>query len=165
MNKPAATSKPKPDAPVWLFIPYTSLDAFVSVNADLNNDATVQKAGADYLNAKKSEPAFERIDSWLLLAFQGMPRMQLPAFSKKKAPNRVFEMRDYESHSELKALSKIAMFNDGEIESARAAPDTLPRSATATKNWSWRRVKDTGAILAQLPGRRHLALHKCRFPR
>jgi hypothetical protein len=116
VNKAAATSKPKADTPVWVFIPYTSLDAFVAVNADLNNDATVQKAGAEYLNAKKAEPAFERIDSWLLLAFQGMPRMQLPAFSKSKAPNRVFEMRDYESHSELKALNKIAMFNDGEIE-------------------------------------------------
>jgi hypothetical protein len=116
VNKAAATSKAKADTPVWVFIPYTSLDAFVSVNAELLNDAAVQKAGGDYLNAKKAEPAFDRIDSWLLLAFQGMPRMQLPAFSKSKAPNRVFEMRDYESHSELKALNKIAMFNDGEIE-------------------------------------------------
>jgi hypothetical protein len=116
VNKAAATSKPKTDTPVWVFIPYTSLDAFVSVNAELLNDAAVQKAGGEYLNAKKAEPAFDRIDSWLLLAFQGMPRMQLPAFSKSKAPNRVFEMRDYESHSELKALNKIAMFNDGEIE-------------------------------------------------
>ena len=116
VNKAAATSTPKADTPLWLFIPYASLDAFVSVNADLNNDAAVQKAGADYLNAKKASPAFDRIDSWLLLAFQGMPKMQLPAFSKSKAPNRVFEMRDYESHSELKALNKMAMFNDGEIE-------------------------------------------------
>ncbi len=116
VNKAAATSKPKADTPVWVYIPYTSLDAFVTVNADLLNDAAVQKAGGEYLSAKKAEPAFDRIDSWLLLAFQGMPRMQLPAFSKSKAPNRVFEMRDYESHSELKALNKIAMFNDGEIE-------------------------------------------------
>ena len=116
VNKAAATATPKADTPVWVFIPYTSLETFVSVNADIHNDAGVQKAGGEYLQAKKSNPAFERIDSWLLLAFQGMPRMQLPAFSKSKAPNRVFEMRDYESHSELKALNKIAMFNDGEIE-------------------------------------------------
>lgn len=116
VNKASATSKPKADTPVWVYIPYTSLDAFVSINADVHNDAAVQKAGGEYLNAKKSDPAFDRIDSWLLIAFQGQPRMQLPAFSKSKAPNRVFEMRDYESHSELKALNKIAMFNDGEIE-------------------------------------------------
>lgn len=116
VNKNAGTSAPKPDTPVWLFIPYASLDTFVSVSADLNNDAAVQKAGSDYLNVPKASPAFDRIDSWLLLAFQGFPKMQLPAFSKSKVPTRVFEMRDYESHSELKALSKIAMFNAGEIE-------------------------------------------------
>lgn len=116
VNKSAATSTPKADTPVWVFIPYASLDTYVAVSADLNSDTTVQKAGAEYLNAKKSEPAFDRIDSWLLLSFQGMPAMRLPTFSKSKVPTRVFEMRDYESHSELKALSKIAMFNEGEIE-------------------------------------------------
>ena len=115
VNKTTATATPKADTPLWVFIPYASLDAFVGVTADINNDPAVQKAGGEYLNVPKASPAFERIDSWLLLAFQGMPKMQLPAFSKS-APNRVFEMRDYESHSELKALSKVAMFNAGEIE-------------------------------------------------
>jgi hypothetical protein len=75
----------------------------------------VQKAGAEYLQAPKAAPAYDRIDSWLLLAFSGHPAMTLPEFSKKRVPTRVFEMRDYESHSELKALAKIAMFNEGEI--------------------------------------------------
>ena len=115
VNKNAATSTPKGDSPVWVLIPYASLDTFVSVSADLNTDAAVQKAGGNYLQAPKSNPAFERIDSWLLLAFKGMPKLELPAFSKSKAPNRVFEMRDYESHSELKAINKMDMFNEGEI--------------------------------------------------
>ena len=63
----------------------------------------------------KASPAFDRIDSWLLRAFAGMPNHELPSFSKSRTPTRVFEMRDYESHSELKALSKMAMFNEGEI--------------------------------------------------
>ena len=116
VNKNAGTSSPKADAPVWVLIPYTSLDAFVGVSADINNDAAVQKAGGDYLQAKKATPAFDRIDSWLLLAFKSMPKLSLPSFSKNKAANRVFEMRDYESHSELKALSKMAMFDEGETE-------------------------------------------------
>ena len=116
INKSSATSTPKADAPVWVLIPYTSLDTFVSVSAELNNDPAVQKAGGEYLQAKKANPAFDRIDSWLLLAFKGMPKHALPAFSKNKTPGRVFEMRDYESHSELKALSKMTMFNEGEIE-------------------------------------------------
>jgi hypothetical protein len=115
VKKNAGTSTPKADSPLWVLIPHTSLDSFVSVSADINTDPAVQKAGAAYLEAKKSDPAFDRIDAWLLLAFKGMPKLEVPAFSKTKTPTRVFEMRDYESHSELKALSKMAMFNEGEI--------------------------------------------------
>ena len=115
VNKAAATSTPKPDSPVWVLIPHATLESFVGVSAEINTDAAVQAAGASYLNVPKASPAFDRIDSWLLLAFKGMSRMELPAFSKNRAPNRVFEMRDYESHSELKALNKIAMFDEGEI--------------------------------------------------
>ena len=85
-------------------------------SADLNDDPAVQKAGADYLQVKKATPAFERVDTWVLRGFAGMPHLAVPAFSKNKTPTRIFEMRDYESHSELKALSKMAMFNAGEIE-------------------------------------------------
>lgn len=115
VDKATATSKPKPDTPVWVLIPHPSLESFVSVSANLNTDPAVQQAGAAYLNADKASPAFDRIDAWLLRAFQGLPRLELPAFSKNKTPTRVFELRDYESHSELKALSKMAMFDDGEI--------------------------------------------------
>lgn len=116
VNKDAATAAPKANSPVWVLIPHSSLDSFVQVSATLNADPAVQAAGADYLQVAKSAPAFERIDSWLLLAFAGMPKLELPAFSRERVPTRVFEMRDYESHSEVKALNKIAMFNDGEIE-------------------------------------------------
>jgi hypothetical protein len=119
VNKAEKTSVVKPDAPVWVLIPYATLDSFVSVSAELNADPAVQKAGAEYLQTPKTAPAYDRIDSWLLLAFKGHPRLTLPDFSKKRLPTRVFEMRDYESHSELKARSKIAMFNEGEIEIMR----------------------------------------------
>ena len=115
INKSAATATPKADTPVWVLIPHATLDSWVSVSATLNADPAVQQAGADYLGVPKASPAFDRIDSWLLLAFKGMPKLELPAFSKSRVPTRVFEMRDYESHSEQKALSKMAMFDDGEI--------------------------------------------------
>ena len=116
VNKAAGTSTPKADSPVWVLMPHATLESFVSVSAEINQDAAVQKAGAAYLEVPKPSPAFDRIDSWLLLAFAGMPQMHVPAFSKSRAPGRVFEMRDYESHSEAKALAKMAMFNEGEIE-------------------------------------------------
>ena len=119
VNKNAGTSTPKADTPVWVLIPHPTLESFVSVSADINQDPAVQKAGADYLKVPKASPAFDRIDSWLLLAFKGMPQLELPAFSKRKTPTRIFEMRDYESHSELMALSKMAMFDNGEISVMR----------------------------------------------
>ncbi len=110
-----ATSTPKPGSPVWVLMTHTTLESFAQVSAELNADAAVQQADRNYLQVRKASPAFERIDSWLLLAFKGMPQLEVPAFSRSKAPGRVFEMRDYESHSELKALSKMAMFDEGEI--------------------------------------------------
>ncbi|MFM9031941.1 MAG: twin-arginine translocation signal domain-containing protein, partial [Opitutaceae bacterium] len=111
VDKQKATSEPIADSPVWVLIPYASLDTYAGVSAELNADAAVQAAGAAYLNAEKASAAYERVDSWLLRAFRSMPRMEIPAFSKSRAPGRVFEMRDYESHSELKAHSKRAMFD------------------------------------------------------
>jgi hypothetical protein len=119
VDKNAQTSVARPDSPIWVLIPHASVESFVTVSSELNADPTVQKAGAEYLQSPKATPAFDRIDTWLLLAFKGHPTLTLPEFSKKRVPTRVFEMRDYESHSELKALAKMAMFDEGEIEIMR----------------------------------------------
>lgn len=115
VDKQAGEAAPKAGSPVWMLIPHATLDSYVRVTATLNADPAVQQAGADYLHAPSTSPAFERIDSWLLLAFKGLPGLEVPSFSRTRTPTRVFEMRDYESHSELKALNKMAMFDDGEI--------------------------------------------------
>lgn len=100
---------------VWVLIPYTSLTTMLRVTAAMNMDPTVLKAGADYLNVKKDQPAFDRVDSWLHLAFMGMQKLQVPAGAETKQP-RIFEMRTYESFSEVTALKKVDMFNNGEID-------------------------------------------------
>jgi len=97
---------------------YPSLEVFATATAGLSADPEYQKAGAEYLNAPKASPAFERIDSWLMLAFAGLPKLELPAYCKEKKA-RMFELRTYESHSELKALKKVEMFNAGEIDLMR----------------------------------------------
>jgi NIPSNAP len=119
VDKVAGTAAPKPASPWWVLIPHRTLESFVSVSGDLLSDQRVLTAGREYLAAPKSSPSFERIDSWLLRAFRGMPTLELPAFSRDRVPTRVFEMRDYESFSELKALTKMAMFDDGEIQLMR----------------------------------------------
>ena len=103
---------------VYVLIPYPSLEAFGTAWARLNADSEYQEAGKEYLQTPKTSPGFLRIDSWLLLAFAGMPKLELPAYCKEKK-QRIFEMRTYESHSELKALNKVEMFNAGEIDAMR----------------------------------------------
>ena len=109
---------PKDGPAVHMLRAYPSLDVFAAVNTRGNADLDFLKAGAEYLISPKSNPAFERIDCWLMQAFAGMPNLELPAYCREKKP-RIFEVRTYESHSELKALKKVVMFNEGEIDVMR----------------------------------------------
>lgn len=109
---------PKEGAGIYMLIPYPSLESFATAGTRLNADAEYLKAGAEYLQTPKSSPAFVRIDSWLMLAFAGLPKIELPSYCKEKKP-RIFEFRTYESPSEMKAQNKVDMFNAGEIETMR----------------------------------------------
>ncbi len=110
--------EPKEAPAVYVLIPYPSLTYFSDATAKLLADPELQKAGAEYLQAPKDNPAFDRIDSWFMLAFAGLPRLEQPSYSRDRKP-RMFELRTYESHSEMKALKKVEMFNSGEIELMR----------------------------------------------
>jgi hypothetical protein len=110
--------EPKDGPAVHVFLRYRSVETVVKVATKLNADAEYLRAGSEYLNAAKNDPAFIRIDSWLLLAFEGMRQMEQPAYSREGKP-RLFELRFYESHSELKAAKKVDMFNAGEIDTMR----------------------------------------------
>jgi NIPSNAP len=109
---------PKGGPAVYVLIPYPSVQSFATAGARLEADSEYKKAGAAYLEAPKSKPAFDRIDSSLMLAFIGLPRLEMPALSRQKKP-RIFELRSYQSHSELKAIKKVEMFNAGEIDVMR----------------------------------------------
>ena len=113
------TERDSKEAPaVYVLIPYPSLNAFSECISKMLVDPELQKNGATYLQAAKDNPSFDRIESWFMLAFAGMPKIEQPAYSKERKP-RMFELRTYESHSELKALKKIDMFNSGEIDVMR----------------------------------------------
>ena len=103
---------------VVVLIPYPSLEAFAMTGARLHADPEHLRAGSEYLQRAKASPVFERIDSWLLLAFAGLPRLEEPAYCRERKP-RMFELRTYESYSEVKALKKVEMFNSGEINVMR----------------------------------------------
>jgi len=103
---------------LFVLLPYPSLESFATAGARLDADAEYQKAGAAYLQTPKANPAFDRLDSWLMLAFAGMPKLEQPVYSRERKP-RMFEVRTYESYSEVKGQKKVEMFNSGEIETMR----------------------------------------------
>ena len=65
------------------------------------------------------DPAFVRVESSLLRAFDAIPTVEAPrkaaAAAAGAAAARILELRTYESHSDRAALNKLAMFNAGEI--------------------------------------------------
>lgn len=101
-----------PTNSIYVLLPADSFETFGEIPAKLAADAVYQKAAADFLNAPKTNAAYEGFQSTLLGAFDGMKRMSLPPADKR--PN-VFELRNYISSSENKGLNKIKMFESGEI--------------------------------------------------
>jgi len=92
-----------------VLIPHASADSAVSVSARLAADAVYVKAADPFFNAPADRPAFDRVESSLLRAFQGMPRLEVP----DTATPRIFELRRYEGPSDAASLKKIEMFDTG----------------------------------------------------
>ncbi len=101
-----------------LVLTHATLDSVVSLRERLAADAEYTRAGASILDAPLSDPAFVRVESTLLRAFEAMPAVERSAMEAK---SRLFELRTYESHSDRAALNKLKMFNAGEIPIFRNA--------------------------------------------
>ena len=109
------------NAPTLLVVlAHPTLDSVVSLRERLANDAEYTRAGAAILGAPLSDPAFVRVESSLLRAFESMPVIE-PFATAGTATPRICELRTYESHSNRAALNKLKMFNAGEIPIFRRA--------------------------------------------
>jgi hypothetical protein len=104
-----------PDSPtMYVLLTHKSLESIAATPDRLAADAEYLKAGAEFLDAPATNPAYLRVESSLLAAFAGMPRLEAPA-PGGAAPSRLFELRTYESHSKKANKKKIEMFEHGEI--------------------------------------------------
>jgi len=96
-------------ADLYVLLPHESVESFAAAPHRVWADAKYQQAGAALLATPKKEPGYKRIESSLMLAFDGVPKVEVP--TKKDA--RVFQLRTYESHCDERAMRKIEMFNTG----------------------------------------------------
>jgi hypothetical protein len=106
------------DLSIYVLIAYPTLEMFAAVNPTLAACEEYQQAAAALHALEKKDPGYTRIESRLMKAFAGMPVMELPKETLEMT-ERMFELRIYESHDDLKARLKVAMFNDGEIDIMR----------------------------------------------
>ena len=92
---------------------HKSLECAAGLFDRMGQDETFLAAGEEILMAPKSDPAYTRFESSLMLAFDGMPKLEVPSTKD----TRVLQLRIYESHSMMKHYKKVEMFNEGgEIE-------------------------------------------------
>jgi hypothetical protein len=101
----------KETSSVYVLLRAKTLDALATATQRLLADTEFQTKGAALLDAPADAPAFKRMESSLMVSFTGMPELETPA----KGPDRVFQLRTYESPSVKTGQKKIEMFNVAEI--------------------------------------------------
>jgi hypothetical protein len=99
----------KEGAGLWVLIPHNRLESVITCNTKMLSDPTFTQAGGDILNCPKSDPAYTRFESSLLLGFDACSKVEVPT----KKETRIFQLRIYESHNAIKAKRKVEMFNAG----------------------------------------------------
>lgn len=101
-----------PESPtMYVLLPHKTIESLLTVTDRLMADTVYLKAGADFINAPATSPSYVRVESSLMVAFRGMPKLEAPQMS-----SRLFELRTYESHSKKANKKKIEMFERGEID-------------------------------------------------
>lgn len=104
-----------PDSPtMYVLLPHRSIETFATALDRVRADADYQKAGAEFINVSPTDPSYIRVESCLLIAFESIPKLEVPAATAAQKP-RIFELRTYESHSKKANKKKVEMFNKGEI--------------------------------------------------
>lgn len=97
---------------VFVLHPLNSLNQLAALDKALIKDELYMKVGAPFLDAPHDKPPYLRMESVLLKSFVQMPAMKPPKLEGERS-KRVYELRNYESPTEAKYRSKVAMFNEG----------------------------------------------------
>ncbi len=86
-----------PETPAYyLLMPSSKLETLVTADLALAEDPLFVKAGAPFWDAPAGSPPFTRIESSLLRAFAGYPRVTPPASAATKG-RRIYQLRQYQS--------------------------------------------------------------------
>lgn len=94
-----------------LLVASTDLTKLVQLDLLLAKDTAFTQAAAAFWSPAATAPPFERVSSSVSIAFEGYPKLTVPA----KGP-RILQLRTYESPTQAAHLRKIEMFHNGEFK-------------------------------------------------
>lgn len=97
------------DPSLFVLLPHNSCETVIREMAALLADPRASSAGKEVLQDPFEDPTYQRVESSLLLAFEGVPKVEVPT----TADSRIFQLRIYESHNLTKHVKKVEMFNTG----------------------------------------------------
>lgn len=97
---------------IFVFIPFTSVEQWKNISADLDKDVAYQSASKDFTGAAFDHAPYERLESILLDAFDMQPHFTIPSL-KNSVSEKIYELRSYESPTEALHAKKVKMFNEG----------------------------------------------------
>lgn len=97
------------DPSLFVLLPHNSCETVIQEMAALLADTRSQAEGKDVLQDPFDDPTYQRVESSLLLAFDGVPKVEVPT----SVDTRIFQLRIYESHNLTKHVKKVEMFNTG----------------------------------------------------
>ena len=98
---------------IYVLIPAAKLEVLTKLNEKLEADKDYVAAAAGYSDAKYKSPAYDRMEIILLRSFAMAPLPEVPQLTAAKK-DRIYELRSYESASEVIFKSKVHMFNEGD---------------------------------------------------
>jgi hypothetical protein len=101
----------KEDPPkVYTLFVFPSSQVYFQLQKELTTNNDYLTTAKSYFELPAAKPVFERYETFLMEAFDGIPKLRIPEKNRG-----LFELRTYESYNEGAARRKIAMFNDEEL--------------------------------------------------
>ncbi|HXE15083.1 MAG TPA: NIPSNAP family protein [Bryobacteraceae bacterium] len=105
-----------PQSPAtYVLLPSASLETLAMADLRLWDDQEYRKAGDDFLKIPAKDPAYVRVESSLMAAFEGKPTLVVPPVTADHG-ERLFELRTYESATDQDHRRKVEMFHSGEFD-------------------------------------------------
>lgn len=95
---------------IYILHAYKNPESYWNAVQEMKTDKTFLDAARSYFTLPADQPVFERYETFLMEAFDGIPQFNMPADNRG-----LFELRTYESYNEDAGHRKVKMFNDEEL--------------------------------------------------